>query len=85
MHMAVLTRRLQVLLDENRYSRLERLARARKTSVATLVREAVDVAFPEEAIPRREAGARLLGAEPIAVEDWDGLNEEIAAMYEPGR
>ncbi len=44
--MAELTRRLQVLLDEPRWTRLERQARRRGTSVATLVREAIDLAFP---------------------------------------
>lgn len=83
--MPLLTRRLQVLLDEDRYQRLERAARARQTSVATLVREAVDAAFPAQPIPRAEAGRRLLDAQPIAVGDWDEIEGEIESMYEPGR
>jgi len=74
-----------VLLDEDRYQRLERAARARRTSVATLVREAVDAAFPAEPRPRAEAGRRLLDAEPIAVEDWDRLKGEVESMYDPSR
>jgi predicted transcriptional regulator len=85
MLMAELTRRLQVLLDQQRYARLERLARRRKTSVATLVREAIDVAFPDETISRQAAGRRLLDAEPIEVGDWQELKAEIEGMYEPGR
>ncbi|MGQ0467238.1 MAG: antitoxin [Sporichthyaceae bacterium] len=79
--MPMLTRRLQVLLDEDRYQRLERAARARQTSVATLVREAVDAAFPAQPIPRAEAGSRLLAAAPIPVGDWEDLKGEIEAMY----
>lgn len=85
MLMAELTRRLQVLLDEDRYQRLERTARARRTSVATLVREAVDAAFPAQSIPRADAGRRLLNAEPIAVGDWTELEREIESMYQPER
>lgn len=85
MRMPALTRRLQILLDENRYGRLERLARERKTSVATLVREAVDVAYPDQEIDRAEAGRRLLAAEPIPVGEWDELAAEIATMHDPGR
>ncbi|MGQ0845739.1 MAG: ribbon-helix-helix protein, CopG family [Sporichthyaceae bacterium] len=83
--MAILTRRLQILLDEDRYQRLERMARARQISVATLIREAVDTAFPAQPVPRAEAGRRLLEAPPIAVEDWEALEGEIESMYEPGR
>lgn len=83
MHMPRLTRRVQILLDEGRYSRLERLARRRKTSVATLVREALDLAYPAERVSREEAGRRLLEAEPIAVGDWPALKEELEELYEP--
>lgn len=81
--MATLTRRLQVLLEEDRYRHLERLAAERNASVATLVREALQAAFPEQPIPRAEAGRRLLEAAPIAVGDWSELKAEIEGMYEP--
>lgn len=84
MCMAEMTRRLQILLDEVRYARLERVARRRKTSVATLVREAVDVAFPEESPSRAQAGARLLAAEPLEFGEWADVKREIEGMYEPG-
>jgi hypothetical protein len=41
----MLTGRLEVLIDEDRYSRLEQRARQRGTSVATLVREAINASF----------------------------------------
>ena len=77
-----LTRRLQVLLDESRYERLERLARRRGTSVATIVREAIDTAFPEEADDRAEAARQLLAAAPIAVGDWTSMKHEIEDSYQ---
>jgi len=84
MCMAELTRRLQILLDQRRYDRLEALARRRKTSVATLIREAVDTAFPDERLNRADAGRRLLEAQPIEVGDWAEVKGEIEAMDEPG-
>lgn len=80
MCMPGLSRRLQILLDEGRYQRLARLARGRKTSVATLVREAIDVAYPQGHRRREEAGRRLLDAEPIAVSDWPELKREIEEL-----
>jgi hypothetical protein len=72
MHM--LNRRTQILLDEDRYARLERRARERGCSIATLIREAIDdklgAAADDEA--RRAAGEWLLAAPaPDAREpDW---------------
>lgn len=82
MSMSALTRRLQVLLDEDRYARLERLARRRGASVATIVREAIDATFPDDGPDRTEAGRRVLDAEPIRVSDWASLKSEIEQMYE---
>lgn len=62
-----LDRRLQILLDEPRYRRLEAAARARKTSVATIVREAIDATLPADLERRREAARRILEAEPMPV------------------
>lgn len=83
MSMSGLTRRLQILLDEDRYARLERVARRRGASVATIVREAIDAAFPDEGPDRAEAARRILDAEPIPVSDWPWLKKEIEQMYEP--
>ncbi|OLC51260.1 MAG: hypothetical protein AUH67_00215, partial [Chloroflexi bacterium 13_1_40CM_4_69_19] len=41
----MLTRRLQILLDDRRYRRLHAEARARRASVGALVRDAIDRAF----------------------------------------
>jgi len=75
--MAELTRRLQVLLDEPRWTRLERQARRRGTSVATLVREAIDLAFPSVESTAAEAATRFLARPPLDLGDWTEAKAEI--------
>lgn len=58
--MSVLERRLQILLDQERYSRLEREARQSGRSVASLVREAIDLRFNSARSGRADAGRRLI-------------------------
>ncbi len=62
-----LDRRLQILLDEPRYRRLEAAARARKTSIATIVREAIDQALPADLERKREAWRRIQAMGPMEV------------------
>ncbi|MBA2324457.1 MAG: antitoxin [Pseudonocardiales bacterium] len=80
--MATLNHRLQVLLDDERLARLVKEAERRGSSVATLVREAIDTAFPAEGLSRVDAGRVLLDAEPIEVGDWSELKDEIEQMYQ---
>lgn len=80
--MPTMTRRLQVLLDEARYVRLEQLAARRGASIATLVREAIDAAFPDDGPDRSEAVRRLLDAAPIQVSDWSLMKDEIDEIHE---
>ncbi len=75
--MLMLTRRLQVLVDDERYVRLERLAHAQRVSVATLVREAIDAAYPASSPARRRAAQHILSAEPMDVPDIDDLRDEL--------
>lgn len=77
--MAHLSRRVQILLDEERYARLERRARRQGASVAALIREAVDTAFPPEDLDPEKAARLLLDAEPIAVDDWPAMKQELLA------
>jgi hypothetical protein len=58
----MLTRRLQVLLDEERYQRLADAASERGVSVATIVREAIDRGTSGSTGRRRQAGQRVLDA-----------------------
>ncbi len=76
--MLMLERRLQILLDEGRYRRLTAAARARKTSVAAVVRDAIDQALPVDLDRKRRAADELLAAEPIPVpETVEELKREI--------
>lgn len=72
-----LDRRLQVLLSEGQYRRLEEHAERRGESVAALVREAIDQRFPDESVGRRRAGELLLAAEPMPVDDWASMKDEM--------
>lgn len=67
MCMATLVRRLQILLDEDRYRRLAQQAKRRGTAVATLVREAIDTAFPPVERRRAAAAREILEADPMEV------------------
>ena len=75
--MSMFSERLQVLIDVDQRERLENEARARGTSVATLVREAIDLTFPPSHLGRHAAAAAILAAEPMEVPDVDGLLGEL--------
>lgn len=77
--MSMLTRRLQVLIDEERHQRLE-LAARRGVAVAVLVREALEAALPATAGERRAAGERVLDADPMPVPDVDAMRAEVAEL-----
>ena len=65
--MRMYTRRLQILIDEDRYDRLARESRRRKVSVAEVIRESIDLALPPQWSDRVTAGAVILDAEPMDV------------------
>jgi hypothetical protein len=67
--MCMLTHRLQLLLDDERYERVHALARQRGTSVATVIREAIDRGLPATERRRSAAARRILAAEPMPVAD----------------
>ena len=54
-HKMTLDRRVHILLDEPRYRRVENAARARGTSVANVIREAIDKALPADLERKRLA------------------------------
>ena len=73
------TRRVHVLFDDARFSRIEREAKSRKVSIAEVVREAVDRSFPPTWPSREDAARRILSAEPMSVPaDPADLKREIA-------
>ncbi len=66
----MLTHRLHILLDEDRWQRLAREATRRQVPVAAVVREALDEALPPtDAEARRAAADGILNAEPMPVPD----------------
>lgn len=79
--MDTLSRRTQILLDHERYARLERAARESGRSVAAVIREAIDAKLADDdaARRRRDAGDWLLaqpmpqGAEP----EWAVVKAEM--------
>jgi hypothetical protein len=76
----MLDHRLQVLLDDERHSRLTEAARERGVSVATIVREALDRGLAAAA-GRREAAARhLLEAADMDVPGVAELGDELDAL-----
>jgi hypothetical protein len=79
-------RRLQILLDDARYRRVSAAAKARKTSVAAVIRDAIDQALPVDLDSKRQAWRELLAAEPIPVpDDPRDLKREIEdAHYQRG-
>jgi len=69
----MLSHRLQILLDEARYRRLAREAGRRHTSVAAVIRDAIDEALPGSHETRRRAAvAAILAAPAMAVPDDPG-------------
>jgi hypothetical protein len=78
--MLMLEHRLQILLDDERHSRITAVARERGVSVATVVREAIDrgVVNPEDR--RGAAGRRLLQAPDMAVPEPAELIEELDSL-----
>ncbi len=77
----MLTRRLQVLIDDERYERLARESKRAGAPVGELVRRAIDHEFPQvgRRAERERAGRELLamppppGPEP----DWEEQKREM--------
>jgi hypothetical protein len=78
--MSMLDRRLQVLIDKGRWSRLEQEAGRRGVSIGTLVREAIDERFPGDAEERRAALQAILDAGPMDVPEPKQLRAELEAI-----
>ncbi|MGB7686276.1 MAG: hypothetical protein WBL45_10905 [Solirubrobacterales bacterium] len=76
----MLEHRLQILLDEERHSRITSVARERGVSVATVVREAIDRGVEDPGDRRRAAGRRLLGAPEMDVPSTAELKGELDAL-----
>lgn len=69
--MAALDRRLQLLIDEDRYARVAAEAARRGASVSAVIREAIDLVYPSQLEHRRDAVARLLDFTSLEPPDLD--------------
>jgi len=75
-------KRLQILIDEPRYRRLAAAARERRQSVSSVIREAIDVAFPADLAEKQAAADAILAAEPMPVPDTiEELKAELEGLY----
>jgi hypothetical protein len=75
--MSMYDRRVQLLLDRDRYDRVAREAGRRGVSVATVIREAIDRAVPAGDERRRRAARVILGTPDMPVPDLDGRRAEL--------
>lgn len=75
--MSMLSRRLQILIDEDRYRRVSGLARERGVSVAEVVREAIDRYTPTAPGRTQRAADAVLSARPMPVPDIEELKREL--------
>lgn len=78
--MCMLERRLQILLDEERYRRVAAVARRRGVSVARVIREAIDALIPGSDAKRAAAARRILDAPPMPVPDVEEFRKELDAL-----
>ena len=79
--MSMLDRRLQILVDEGRFRRLEQVAKRRRVSVSTVVRDAIDRELGSiDDVRRRHAGRRFLDGPEMEVPDVDELLAELDAI-----
>lgn len=79
-----LDRRLQLLLDEERYARIEAIARRERRSVASVIREAIDAHTSATPGRREEAWSRILEAETMPVPSPADLRAELEEMRGKG-
>lgn len=70
-------RRLQLLLDEERYRRVAAAARQQRVSVAQIIRDAIDLTLAPEQRRRSAAGREILSAPEMEVPGGDGLLLEL--------
>ena len=75
--MLMLTRRLQLLIDEDRYRRITAVADERGVAVAVVVREAIDLAIPTAPEDRAAAARSILEATLMPVPGLAALRAEL--------
>ncbi len=83
--MATMTRRLQILIDDQRYALLEREANTTGRPVAELIRDAIDTRYGVDLTARHAAYRRILAAEPMPVDDWATMKVELLESFDDQR
>jgi hypothetical protein len=80
--MPSLTRRTQLLLDDDLHRRLRETAAQRGISLGALIREAIDEKLSRVHEDRAKAIDELLAADPMPVDDWAVMKRELVEdMY----
>jgi predicted transcriptional regulator len=77
MSSASLTRRTQLLLDDELHRRLREIAVQRGISMGALIREAIDEKLSSVQDTRAQAIDELLAAEPMPVDDWPAMKKQM--------
>ncbi len=80
--MSYLEKRLQILLDQERFAKVEEEAARSGRSVAAVIREAIDLRFAPDASVRASAAAAFLALteEPVGPgEDWADVKAAMTA------
>lgn len=77
-----MTRRTQLLLDDERYARLERIAARSHRSVGAIIREAIDRYLPATPMTRADALEHFLSAPLMDVGTDEDINRELDTMYD---
>lgn len=77
-----MSRRTQLLLDDERYTQLERLAEQTQRSVAAVIREAIDRYLPSTAMTRAEALEHFLTAPLMDLGSDEDIRRELDTMYD---
>ncbi|MGA9313204.1 MAG: CopG family transcriptional regulator [Solirubrobacteraceae bacterium] len=75
--MPSLTRRTQLLLDDDLHRRLRETAAQRGISLGALIREAIDEKLSRVHEDRAKAIDELLAADPMPVDDWPVMKREL--------
>jgi predicted DNA-binding protein len=75
--MPSLTRRTQLLLDDELHRRLREIATQRGISLGALIREAIDEKLSSVQDARSASIDKLLAAEPMPVEDWPAMKKQM--------
>lgn len=73
-----------MLLTPAQLQRLRREAKKRRGSVGSVVREAIDRAFPAERAGRRAALERMLAGPEIPFGEWDEAKRDLPRVIERG-